>query len=423
MDRGRRFATSPLGIVLVYAVVGAAWILFSDRLVEVALTGGARAVAQSVKGTFYVVATAALLYLLIRRHAREREALDAEVRTVLDAMTDAAVVVDAAGQVVLANAAAAALAGARSRGDLLAPMADLMSRLHLARADGRLVPYRQSATAQALRGEIVTGYEARVRGPDGLERFVSVSSAPVRSARRGGRLVLTVIRDLTDERRLEETREDFLSTAAHELKTPLAVIKAHAQLMSRRGQGDAAALGVIERQVERLTTMVQQMLEVSRFRIGAGELRRDRFDAGVLLAEAAEGVRVRHPGRTVLVRVDDPAPVVADRERIAQVMAALLQNAMRFSPAGAGVEAVAARRGGEALISVRDRGTGIAPHRAERVFDRYYPVRSGADDGGRLGLGICREIVARHGGHVGFETEVGRGSTFWFSLPLAAERP
>ena len=425
MHRRRRLLTTPLGIVLVYAAVGAAWILFSDRVVEATLTGEARAAAQSLKGALYVAATAALLHALIRRHHREREALDAEVRTVLDAMTDAAVVVDAAGRIVLANAAAAALAGAGSSRDLLVPMSELLSRLQLAHADGRPVTWGESASAQALAGETVTGYEGRIRGGDGLDRLVSVSAAPLRrKPGSAGHLALTVMRDLTEEKRFEETREDFLATAAHELKTPLAVIKAQAQLLARRGQGDPTGLAVVERQVERLTTMVQQMLEVSRFRFGAGELRRERFDAAALLAEIADGLHARHPDRAIRVRVAGPAPVVADRERIGQVMAALLLNALRFSPEGGDVEAVAARRAGHALISVHDRGVGIAPERRDRVFDRYYRARRGdPDEDGRLGLGLCREIVARHGGRLGFDAAAAVGSTFWFTLPLTEERP
>ncbi len=427
MEGRRRLATTPLGIVLVYVVVGTAWILFSDRVVDATVPEPARTTAQSVKGALYVAATAALLYVLIRRHLRERDALDAEVHTVLDAMTDAALVVDGRGRVVHANDAAVALSGAAGRRDLLVPMEDLLARIQLAHRDGRPVTYGESASARALRGETVTGYEARMRAPDGRERALSVSSAPLRTAAGGtGRLALTVLADRTEEKRFEQTREDFLATAAHELKTPLAVIKAHAQLMRRRGDGDADALAAIERQVERLTAMVQQLLDVSRFRVGGGELRRDRFDAGTLLAEAVDAARARNPGRNIQVRLADAAPVIADRDRIAQVMTTLLENAVRFSPRGGDVEAVATRRGGDARVTVRAHGTGVDPERQGRVFDRYYRPRAGYPDGGGaigLGLGLCRDIVVRHGGAVGFDSEVGAGSTFWFTLPIVEEHP
>jgi signal transduction histidine kinase len=225
-------------------------------------------------------------------------------------------------------------------------------------------------------------------------------------------------------RRFEQAREEFLATAAHELKTPLAVVKAYAQLMKRRGQGDPSALLVIERQTDRLARIVQQLLEVSRFRSGVGvELRRERFDLGEVASDVAERMRAV----TVdAVRVDRSVavPVLADPDRIAQVMLNLLENAIRFSPLGGEVEIAVRRKDGDAVVSVRDHGVGIPAERQDRIFERFYRAHAGtSQDYGGLGLGldVSREIVARHGGRIWFESEQGEGSTFSFSLPLAAE--
>jgi signal transduction histidine kinase len=228
---------------------------------------------------------------------------------------------------------------------------------------------------------------------------------------------------VTEIRRFEQAREEFLATAAHELKTPLAVVKAYAQLMKRRGQGDAAALSAIERQADRLARIVQQLLEVSRFRSGGGELRRERFDVGEVADDVARRMRTV-TADPVRVERAEPVAVLADPDRIAQVMQNLVENAIRFSPLGGEVAVAVRRRNGEAVVSVRDHGVGIPAERQGRIFERFYRAHAGtSQDYGGLGLGldVSREIVARHGGRIWFESEPGQGSTFSFSLPLAAE--
>jgi two-component system phosphate regulon sensor histidine kinase PhoR len=194
--------------------------------------------------------------------------------------------------------------------------------------------------------------------------------------------------------------------------------------MRKRGQGDPAALDVIDRQTERLARMVQQLLEVSRFRAGGSELEPERFDLAGLVAEAAAAVAAQTEGRRILVAPAAPAAVLADRARIGQVVTSLFANAVRFSPEGGDVEAAVGRQGQEVVVWVRDHGLGIPADRRARIFERYYRAHAGtAHDYGGLGLGLdmSREIVARHGGRIWFESEEGRGSTFSFSLPVAPE--
>ena len=413
---------TPLRIVLVYASFGAAWILFSDHALAILVSDAARrGRAQTVKGAAFVLVTAVLLFVVMRRHLAERRVLYEQVRAVLDGMADAVLVVNEQRQVVDANEAAAAMLAAPDRRRLFMPMQELLTRLRLRYTDGRPVPYAETAVARALAGQAST-YEARLRALDGGEIFVSISAAPVRlRGDRQPRLVVEVLRDVTDARQFEEERDEFISTAAHELKTPLAVVKACAQLMERRGQGDPVALEVVGRQIDRMTRLVQQLLEVSRFRLGCTELRQEQFDLGSLLAELAAELEGQAHGRRVRVE-PVPAAVVGDRERIAQVISNLLQNAIRFSPQGGDVEARLALQGREAVVSVRDHGLGIPHERQARIFERYYRAHAGtAQDYGGLGLGldVSREIVARHGGRIWFESDPGRGSIFSFSLPLA----
>ncbi len=417
-------AVTPLRIVLVYASFAAAWILFSDSALSLLVRDPVRRdQAQSVKGALFVIVTAALLFLLMRRQLAEREVLDEEVRAILDGMADAVLVVSHERQVVDVNEAAKELFAASHRRELLVGVEELLSRLRLNYVDGRPVPFADTAVMRALAGQTST-YEARIKAFDGREVFVSVSSAPVRARdRHHPRLVVEVVRDITDLRQFEEARDEFISTAAHEFKTPLAVVKACAQLMLKRSQGDPVVLEVVGRQIDRMTRMVQQLLEVSRFRLGGAELRHERFDLGSLLAEVADDLRTHAQGRRVLVE-PAAAAVLGDRERIGQVISNLLENAMRFSPQGGDVEATLSLQGADAVVSVRDHGLGIPHERQARVFERYYRAHAGtAQDYGGLGLGldVSRQIVSRHGGRIWFESDPGQGSTFSFSLPLAQQ--
>jgi PAS domain S-box-containing protein len=422
---GRRTAVR---IVLIYSVVGAAWILFSDRVLEFLVPEpSVRDQLQTAKGAAYVLATAALLYVLIVRARARQVARELERRIVLDSIADAILVVDRSGTVIDLNAAARRVAGVPERSSPGMPLADILERARFRHLDGRPLAVEESATWRALQGETVAALECTMEGPEGRTIFVNVAASPV-GVSRGATppRAVAVIRDVTEMRRFEQAREEFLATAAHELKTPLAVVKAYAQLMKRRGQGDPSALLVIERQTDRLARIVQQLLEVSRFRSGVGvELRRERFDLGDLATDVAGRMRAVTVD-AVRVERPDAIPVLGDPDRIAQVMLNLLENAIRFSPLGGEVAIAVRREDRDAVVSVRDHGVGIPAERQDRIFERFYRAHAGtSQDYGGLGLGldVSREIVARHGGRMWFESEQGEGSTFSFSLPLAAEEP
>ena len=276
---------------------------------------------------------------------------------------------------------------------------------------------------RVLAGERVAHYDAILRRSDGQDVHVSVAATPVP---RPGRppLAVSVLRDVSAARRLDEVREEFLSTAAHEFKTPLAVIKAYAQLMSRRDAGERRALAVIQRQVDRLTRLLEDILEGTRLRTGEGSGRLERFDLAALARAAADRLRPAAPGHALAVDADGPIAVVADRDRIARVLANLLENAVRFSPRGGEVpihvESTAARRSSRCA----DHGIGIPAERQGEVFRRYYRAHAGTEhDYGGLGVGleVSRAVVERHGGRMWFESAPGAGSTFHFGLPLSRE--
>jgi PAS domain S-box-containing protein len=361
--------------------------------------------------------------VLIRRGERGLRGLSAEVRATVDSMADAVLLVDGSSQIVEANRAAVSLLGAASKDEVLGPIEEWGRRYQLRDSDGAPVSLGRYASIRALAGERNPRYGAVLRRADGKDVFVSVSASPV-DRPDGARLAVTVLRDETAARRLDEQRDEFLATAAHEFKTPLAVVKAYAQLMRRREPAEAQALAVIERQVDRLSRLVQQMLDASRLRLDGGDGRRERFDLGALAGEIVDAMRGGAPRHALRVRAERPAPVLADRERIARVLTCLVDNAVRFSPDGGDVEARVEGDEREVTVAVRDHGVGIPAERQAQVFERFYRAHAGTpQDYGGLGVGLdlAREIVARHGGRIWFESAPGNGSTFHFSLPASRE--
>ncbi len=414
---------TPARIVAAYAVVGLLWIGFSDMALRAIVHDPSlRGALQTAKGAAFILITSALLFELIRRSDVGLRALGAEVRATFDSMLDGVLVVDTRHQIVEANRAAMELLGVERKEELLIPLEEWGRSFHLRYVDGTAVPPDQYASVRALAGERVPAYDAVVRRRDGRDVFVSVTAAPVRDASSQLELAVAVLRDVSAARRLDEMREEFLATAAHEFKTPLAVIKAHAQVMQRRSPPDPEGLTVIQRQVERLNRLVEHLLDTSRLRVRSGEGRRDTFDLTALAAEVVERTRAVAPGHRLTVAASGATVVSADRDRILRVITSLVDNAVRFSPHGGAVAIEITASGREAVVSVSDRGVGIPAERQARIFERYYRAHAGTpQDYGGLGLGLdmSREIVSRHGGRMWFESTPGMGSTFHFSLPLS----
>jgi len=420
----RRQPGGAAAIAALYALVGLAWISLSDRAVGVLVDDpDLRQRVQTVKGTAFVLVTAVLLLALIRRSERGTRALGAELRATVDGMADGVLLVDERSMIVEANRAAVALVGAASKDEILGPLETWGRRYEVRTPDGAPMPYERYAAIRVLSSAPIAQYDAVLRRTDGRDVFVSVAATPVL---RPGRppLAVSVLRDVSASRRLDEMREEFLATAAHEFKTPLAVIKAYAQIMARREPAEQRALAVIQRQVDRLTRLVQQLLDSSRLRLEDGAVRAERFDLAALAAEVVERMRPAAPGHALSLDAGASVPVVADRERIERVIANLLENAIRFSPGGGPVRLRVGALDSEARVSVADDGVGIPSDRQGHVFQRYYRAHAGTpDDYGGLGLGleVSRVVIERHGGRMWFESAPGQGSTFHFGLPLPRE--
>jgi signal transduction histidine kinase len=420
----RRQRGAAARIAALYAAVGFAWIAFSDRIaIGISADPLVHTRIQTLKGSVFIAATAVLLFVLIRQGERGLRALGAEVRATVDSMTDGVLLHDERSRIVEANRAAVALLGASCKDDILGPLEDWMRRFEVRSLDGAPLPPERYAIVRALAGDAVAPHDAIVRRRDGRDVFVSIAASRVLRPDRPP-LAVAVLRDVSASRRLDEMREEFLATAAHEFKTPLAVVKAYAQLMARREPEEQAALAVIQRQVNRLTRLVQHLLDSSRLRLETECSGKERFDLAALAREVADVMRPAAPAHQLEVEVPGPVLVVGDCDRIEGVITCLVDNAVRFSPSGGSVRIRVSIEGGEARVDVADEGVGIPLERQAQIFERYYRAHAGTPhDYGGLGLGLemSRELVERHGGRMWFESAPGAGSTFHFGLPLPRE--
>jgi len=226
---------------------------------------------------------------------------------------------------------------------------------------------------------------------------------------------------------LEQSRRDLLANVSHELKTPITAIRAHLEnLLDGVEQPDPTTLQVMLTQTERLGRLIEQLLELSRLESGELPLLREETPLAPLVTQVLSEIEVARSDRGVAVESALPTDLPAvdvDRERVHQVLFNLVDNAVRFTPAGGAVTVSAHAYNGSVEIRVADTGVGIPPEHLPRLFERFYradPSRSREDGGTGIGLAIARSVVEAHGGHIKAESELGTGSVFTFDLPVAA---
>jgi signal transduction histidine kinase len=330
------------------------------------------------------------------------------------------------GHLLLANQATETILGRPPRVDVNA--AKLAPAEEAFLPSGEPFPPESLPVNRSLRGETVTGVEMLFRKPSGHRVFIQVNSAPLYGAEKHIVGAIVTFQDITQMKEQELLRDEFISAAAHELKTPTSIIKGYAQMMRRQqaeNRQQVGALEIIDTQTNRINRRVQEMLEAVRFREKPPEYRRERFDLNKLVSEVVERMQAMTQVNHLTLKRDGAVPVEADRERIEEVLVSLIDNAIKFSFKGGDIEVRVQTHHGEGLVAIQDHGVGIAKERQAHIFEPFYePVPSGAPGYHgivALGLYLSKLIVERHGGHIWLESKVGEGSTFYFALPLVKE--
>jgi two-component system phosphate regulon sensor histidine kinase PhoR len=382
-----------------------------------------------------------------------------KLTTVVNSIAEGVVVCDSRGRLVLANETAMELLSLDAV-PYDQPLSEMVDFYRFRTLDNEPLPVDQLPMAQALSGETFHDYRLMLHGISGANSIMSFSGSPVRPDMRTIEGAVVVFRDMTTTQKLERAKDEFLAMAAHELRNPLASVRGYAELLLRRERQrtdpdsrDVRGLSLLSQQVAHMLGMVDNLLDVSRLDAGQIDVQMQRINLVSLATQVLDHQRPSASGYELLLDAALPEIwVECDEMRIYQVLTNLVSNAIKYSPqqtsvtirldtrtvatsesvehAGSGQEALVPGSGTstasgsvrqEALISVADQGYGISSEQQERLFQRFYRVKSRRVEGLGLGLYLSRQFILMHGGSIWLESTEGQGSTFYFTLPLQAE--
>lgn len=360
------------------------------------------------------------------------EAERARLAALIETLPEGVIIATAPdGRLTVANRAAAEILGREIAGET---RAEWVAAYRLVTAEGEPFPTEQLPLARALRGEIVRGVEVWVARPDGGRVPLLASAAPMYGPDGVIDEAVVIFQDITPIKEAERIKDQWLSLASHELRTPITSMRGFAQLLERQvRRGDAtlsrealaAALGTISEQAGRLTALVNDLLDISRIQLGRLELRRRPLDLRAVTnawVTRATAVDPEIRARLQLELPSDPLIADVDPDRIEQVITNLISNALKYDPRGEPITLRLFQEHGEAVLEVRDQGIGIPAAELGRLFQPFARAANAARHGfGGIGLGlyICKDIVERHGGRIVLESVERAGATFAVRLPLA----
>ncbi len=331
---------------------------------------------------------------------------NARLSTVLEQLTDGVIIVDANGLIQFANPAAQKLFEISN--------APGHSVTEVVRNHQLVDAWRRCQQTNEMQSESV---ELPAR-----HQFLQLIAIPDTHA--SGSLLL--VQDLTRVRRLETVRRDFISNVSHELRTPLASLKALTETLQSGALSDPEAgprfLGRISTEVDALTQMAQELLDLSRIESGQVELILAPLAPKGLVTSAADRMRMQaeRAGLKLSIKCEDGLPNIrADKSRLEQVLVNLIHNAVKFTKPGGDISLETESTVGGIRFAVRDSGVGIPTESLTRIFERFYRVdKSRTGSGTGLGLSISKHIIEAHGGKIWAESNEGRGSVFYFVIPI-----
>lgn len=345
---------------------------------------------------------------------------DAQAAAVVAALPEPALLLTTTGEIVTANARVALAVGPTRVGD---PLSFVVR-----------VPEVLDAVRAAADDGLPRRVEFAERIP--LDRWLEAHVVPLRleaPATDGAPdAVLLTFRDLTQQRRVEQMRADFVANASHELRTPLASLSGFIETLQGPARNDAPArerfLSIMAAQARRMSRLIDDLLSLSRIELNAHVRPQTTVDLGGILAHVCDTLSPLAKDRGVAidqVRPDGAVEVLGDRDELIRLFENLVENALKYGASGKAVEVSLSREDGVAVIRVRDFGPGIAPEHLPRLTERFYRVDVAAsrDQGGTgLGLAIVKHIVARHRGRMSVDSVLGAGATFSVRLDALPER-
>ena len=427
-DRSDRHGLA-IRAAFIYLLAGITWVLLSDlalyHLVKDPMLLGR---LETAKGWMFVGGSALAVFLLTARAVARHQRTEATMNAVVESIADGVLLVGRDRTIVDANPAAVRMLGVKDRKELLGMGPEEFGRrFHLSYDDGRIVAADDFVSQRALRGESTAPYKAILYPSPERKLVVTSTAAPVRCDPDGGvDLVVSVMRDQTDLERLEQMRDEFFAAAAHSLKTPIAVIKGHAQLLLTRtdSEGEREAARAIDRQCDRLDRLVQNLLVVTRLRSGLLQFHPREVELEPIVTDVVQQMReatIHHA--IVEERTERTSPVFLDGERFALALRNLVDLAFQHAPRGTAVTLLLGQRGDRARVGVRSqRLPGLAAAVPAMAFEGA--VHSTDVDGYaglRVGQQVSAELVKSQGGKLTYEVAPAGASTTWMEFPVVQE--
>jgi two-component system phosphate regulon sensor histidine kinase PhoR len=293
------------------------------------------------------------------------------------------------------------------------------------KVDGKPLDYKEHPIAATLlTGNLIFDYEVAFSSEGNGMTYISINAAPLRD--NGAAIVgcIVTFMDVTHRRKDILQKDEFISIASHELKTPITSLKASLQFMNQLKDEPFSPvygemLGMANRSVDRVCLLVEDLLNATRMKEGQINLRKEHFSLSEVIAEIIPRI-MTNAKQKVLIFCDTGFQVFADRNKMEQVVVNLINNAVKYAAASEEIIIKIEQIAGMAKVSVMDKGPGIPPNKLPHLFDRFFRVDFTGNHYSGLGLGlyISSQIVKKHDGEMGVESDLGKGSCFWFTIPM-----
>ena len=375
----------------------------------------------------------------IARDISQQKRLEAEVsqskqqlEVIFSHIADGITVQERSGTVIYVNDAAAQLSGFASAQDMLTLdvetlRAHIVERLEMTDEMGHPISFNDLPAPKVLQGQDYA--EALVHYRDrhtGKSLWSIVKASPIVDEAGQVHSAVNIFSDITARMELEQRKDEFMSMASHELKTPITSLQGYTQLLKRRIEKQGVPelvewLNKMEKQITRLTHLITDFMDVSKIQAGQLAYVKEPIDIDIFVRDIVDTMQQLSTTHTITIHGAAHTHIVGDSDRLGQVFTNLLSNAIKYSPQATNVDISIVATLDTVTVSIRDYGIGIPPEHQQNIFERFYRVSDVHDKtfpGLGMGLYICSEIVKRHDGRLWVESAEGKGATFFISLPI-----
>lgn len=339
---------------------------------------------------------------------------------ILETMAEGVVIVDRERKMTYANPMAKKLMGIRSVEGGKYEQEDWAVLF----VNGSTLPVKDYPTETTMRtGNPVYDYEIAVQPDEGERFYISINAAPLRDSDEQIIGAIATFMDVTNRRKAIQQKDDFISVASHELRTPVTSLQASLQLMYKmKDRLDSPMMPKLilqaNKSMDKMRTLIDDLLNATNMTEGQLQLKKSWINLPDLVKDCCH--EIRSEGKyEISILCEDEVKVYADAHKIEQVMVNFISNAAKYAPESREIKVCITQEPEIIKVAVSDQGPGIPSAKIPYIFDRYYRVNNGGSQYSGLGLGlyICSQIIYKHGGDIGVESEIGQGSTFWFTLP------